>query len=294
MKTTLRKHYTRIPLLLGFIFNILIIAGTFYFLTKNMYADFDYNKLLKFNLFSYTVIEGMNEKMAFALMVCFYAYTLSSIILSLLALIKKEPMLLSILCIINFFFGVYKIVIDYLTMCSFTGNTQMLFLFVLIADSAFLLVNALFETTLRKHHRPKILLILDSLSFLPVFVPSILVWYQTNISTSMDPLIVLDQSSVNLLTSLVWLSLPNLFVLYCAQFSASAGFKEESSERKFSEAKELTISQNNKTIPIEEINLQRRTAEMPVIKKEDIVSSNSLHSKSKIIGNKVPEYKDDD
>ena len=143
MKTTLRKHYTRIPLLLGFIFNILIIAGTFYFLTKNMYADFDYNKLLKFNLFSYTVIEGMNEKMAFALMVCFYAYTLSSIILSLLALIKKEPMLLSILCIINFFFGVYKVVIDYLTMCSFTGNTQMLFLFVLIADSAFLLVNAL-------------------------------------------------------------------------------------------------------------------------------------------------------
>ena len=111
-------------------------------------------------------------------------------------------------------------------MCSFTGNTQMLFLFVLIADSAFLLVNALFETTLRKHHRPKILLILDILCFLPVFVPSILVWYQTNISTSMDPLIVLDQSSVNLLTSLVWLSLPNLFVLYCAQFSASAGLKE--------------------------------------------------------------------
>ena len=33
---------------------------------------------------------------------------------------------------------------------------------------------------------------------------------------------------------------------------------------------------------------------MPVIKKEDIASSNSLHSKSKIIGNKVPEYKDDD
>ncbi|MGN1295519.1 MAG: hypothetical protein ACI4U5_03845 [Bacilli bacterium] len=293
MKTTLRKHYTRIPLLLGFLINILFIVGTFYFLTKNMYVNFSFIELLNFNLFSYTVIDGMNEKMAFALMVCFYAYTLSSIILSFIALIKKEPMFLTFLCILNFFFGIYKVVIDYLTMSSFTGNTQMIFLFVLISDAAFLLINALFETTLRKHHRPKILLVLDILSFLPVFVPVILSWYQTNISTSMEPIIVLDQYSVNLLCSLVWLSLPNLFVLYCAQFSASAGFKEESSERKFTEAKELTIPANNKQIPMEELNLQRKTGEIPVIKKEDI-SSNLIHSKSKIIGTKIPEYKDDD
>lgn len=294
MKTTLRKYYTRLPLLFGFLLNIIFIGGTFYFLTKNMYVDFSFEELIHFNLFSYTVIEGMNEKLSFALMVSFYAYSVSSIILSFIALIKKEPMFITFLCILNFLFGAYKVAIDYLTMCSFTGNTQMIFLFILISDSAFLLINALFETTLRKHHRPKILLVLDILSFLPIFVPVILSWYQNKISTSMEPIIVLDQYSVNLLASLVWLSLPNFFVLYCAQFSASAGFKEESSERKFSEAKELTLTTNSKNIPMEELSLQRKTGEIPLIKKEEVVSSSSIQSKSKILGAKIPEYKDED
>lgn len=264
MKSFLHDNYTRLPLIIGCVLNIILTATLFYYSCYLIYDDFSLKSLLIEGMQSLNPKLGINEQMAFSLFISFIAYSISSVFISIAAIIKKEPLYFSILTIINFFIGAFKLIYDFFQISDYPEDTKLLLWFVLISAFTFIFSNAIFESTLRKHHKPKISLIFDLLMFIPVFLPNAISFIQEKVFHQTDNLlIVFNQESINLLTSIAWIGFPCLILLYCGQFSASAGFKKETN--RFEKAKPLVTQ----TSPSKNNNLESK-----VVLNEEPITSN--------------------